>query len=107
MGNLKKHSKNEKHIDRSCSHLWSASAAKAPPLGDCVTMGDEFCDAHIGEDHPSLVNGPWTYAFKHGANWPRITTKALGLTGGKKNECGGPNQSPIDLKHSWTKKPAR
>lgn len=88
--------------------LGFAAGAKAPPLGDCVTVGDEFCDAHIGEDHPSLKDGPWTYAFYHGKNWPDITEKALKLKAPAKNECGGPNQSPIDLKSSgWKTKSAR
>ena len=65
--------------------LGSASAAKAPPLGDCVTVGDEFCDAHIDHNHPALKDGPWTYAYYHGKNWPDITEKALKLKAPAKN----------------------
>lgn len=36
-------------------------------------------------------HGPWNYK-QNGADWPGIN-----LGGNEKNECGGRNQSPIDL----------
>lgn len=90
----------------------SVAAAKvngAEVYKNCEALGDEFCDAHIGGDHPNLKDGPWDYSYYHGRNWKDITLASLKKSNPatKANECGGTNQSPIDLKHSWKKIPAK
>jgi hypothetical protein len=85
-----------------CSNV-AAAVNGAEVYKDCENLGDEFCDAHVGEDHPALKDGPWDYSYYHGRNWKDLSIKQLKKTHPtvKVNECGGTNQSPIDLKHSW------
>lgn len=72
--------------------------------GGCLLQGDEFCAAYVAEDDPSLLHGKWHYGFNNGANWPKMTQKALN---GAVNQCGGKTQSPIDLRNDWKKIPAK
>ena len=41
----------------------------------------------------------WDYKTNNGEDWPKLTDV-------KDNQCAGSNQSPIDLKNTWPKKPA-
>ena len=75
-----------------CNNV-SAAVNGAEVYKDCVKLGDEFCDAHYGEDHPALSEGPWDYSYYHGRDWPKISLDRLKKTspGVKVNECGGSN----------------
>ena len=54
----------------------------------------------------AAANHPWDYKL-NGSDWVAKTAKELKLTGSAQNECGGSNQSPIDLKMDWRKVPAK
>ena len=61
--------------------------AAATTTKTATTTAAATDDGHAADSHSS-----WDYAT-NGADWPSWT--------GADNECGGANQSPIDLRNDW------
>ena len=71
-------------------------ATNASTTGTSTTTAKE---GHSTTDttHKASAAHAWGYE-ENGKNWPKLTMSD--------NECGGKNQSPINLKNDWTIKPS-
>ena len=64
------------------------TTASSGGSGAATTTAATTDDSHAADSHSA-----WDYAT-NGADWPKLTVAD--------NECGGANQSPIDLRNDWT-----